>query len=67
MTLIKIEAQDINCLVYQITISGVTRQSRYSAAFMINLTSCCGKLKVLHHKCAVKFSKIIDNAYNVKN
>ena len=66
MTLIEIEAQDINCPVCQITVSSVTRQSRYSADFMKKLTSCCETLKVVHHKCADKFSKIIDNTYKVQ-
>ena len=28
-------------------------------------TTCCGKVKAVHYTCAVQFSKIIDNAYEM--
>ena len=62
----KIEAQDTKFPVCQTAIGSVTRQSRISHAFLIKTTSDCGKLKVMHYTCAIKFSKITDNTYKVK-
>ena len=65
MTSIKIEAQNINCPVCQTTVVGFIRISKSIAAFIMKPTTCCGKLKAVHYKYPVKFSKIIDNTYKV--
>ena len=59
----KIESQYKNCPVYQTTINGVTRYGRLSDEYYINITSCCGKLKAVHQKCAIIFLSKIDSTY----
>ena len=60
----KVQTQDTNCPVCQLTVNVITRYGRNCcAAHYFKTTSCCGKLKAVHHKCAIMFSSKIDSTY----
>ena len=60
----KVEQQDTNCPVYQLTINSITRHVRNSSmVYYCKTTSCCVKLKAVHNKCAFMFSSKIDSIY----
>ena len=64
MSCYKAQTHSTHCPVYQLTINDMTRSARSScAAHYFNTTSCCGKLKTVHHKCAIRFYSKIDNTY----
>ena len=67
MNCYNIESQDKKIIVCQTTINGVTRSGRLSGGNYIKTTSCCGKLKAVHHKRAIMFSKIIDSTKKLDN
>ena len=59
----KVEPQDKKWPVCQMTINGITRSSRLCGGYYIKSTSCCRKLKAVHHKCTLMFSSKIDSNY----
>ena len=64
MSCYKVESLDKNCPLCQMTVNGITRFSRLSVILHhYKNTNCCGKLKVVHHKCAIIWSSKIDSTY----
>ena len=64
MSSYELESQDTNCSVCRITVNSIIRSGRLSGmAHYYKITSCCGKLKAVYHKCAIMFSSKIDSIY----
>ena len=63
MSSYKVESQYTNFPVCQLTINGITRCRNSGMAHYFKTTSCCGELKAVHHKCAIRFSSKIDSTY----
>ena len=63
MSSYELGSQDINFPVCRMTVNGSIISGRLSGmAHYYKTTSCCGKLKAVHHKCAMFLSKI-DSIY----
>ena len=64
MSFYKVQIYDIKCPVCHLIINGITRSGRNSCvAHYVKTTSCCGKLKTLHHNCAIRFLSKSDSTY----
>ena len=63
----KIQTQDTDFQVCELTVNGIRRHGRNMNSVIQHYcepTLCCHQLKEVHHNCAVKFSSSIDSTYN---
>ena len=63
----KIQKQDTNCPVCQLTVNGITRHDKNMNSAIqhyYKTTLCCVQSKEVHRTCSVKLSSSIESTYN---